>query len=373
MGLIIRNKRFHKPIYNSQFYNGYLDNYMIWNYDAIVDDDFFEFEIEGNSFEIPCSGVNGGGGTYQNYNWRIDWGDNQTSDVSGTGSATKTIPHAYSSNKRWTITINSLTQAQGWFNAFGSGPSQNVTNLAKIKKINSSITPKMRTISSYSHYQMFINCTGLKYLPENLLPETTLVGTACYSIMFKGCTGLQNIPSKLLPAPNLATQCYLDMFSDCTGLQHVPKGLLDAATVLKPGCYMGLFIRATGIKTIGFTLPAKTMVTQCYRGMFYLNPSLTEIPEGFFNATSLAEQCYYDMFLGCIGLTALPRDLLPVTTLATSCYQVTFSGCTNLVDLGNINAAWFTARDSLKQTGMFAGCTKIATPISYSSIPAGWK
>jgi hypothetical protein len=46
--------------------------------------------------------------------------------------------------------------------------------------------------------------------------------------------------------------------------------------------------------------------------------------------------------------------------------------CDKLTNIGNINAAWFAARENKKLT-MFKGCTNITTPITYANIPEGWK
>jgi hypothetical protein len=98
---------------------------------------------------------------------------------------------------------------------------------------------------------------------------------------------------------------------------------------------------------------------------------LISLPENLLPATTLAEGCYRTMFYYCYDLTSLPENLLPATTLAENCYSQMFDGCVNLIDIGNIDADWFSARTS--QHSMFTNCTSIATPITYNDIPSGWK
>jgi hypothetical protein len=59
--------------------------------------------------------------------------------------------------------------------------------------------------------------------------------------------------------------------------------------------------------------------------------------------------------------------------LVTKCYYGMFAACAKLSNIGNINASWFSARASMKQDIMFNNCTAITTPITYASIPTGWK
>ena len=73
-------------------------------------------------------------------------------------------------------------------------------------------------------------------------------------------------------------------------------------------------------------LPATTLTTMCYAGMFNGCQGLTTAPA--LPATKLAQLCYDDMFSGCSGLTEAPQ--LPATKLAQGCYTMMFYGCTGL-------------------------------------------
>jgi hypothetical protein len=262
--------------------------------------------------------VNGGGTSYQSYNWIIDWGDEITETISGTGSNTGTISHTYTDDKlKHIIRIRPNGQVtQGWFNAFGCSISSSISNVGKIIRLNSQITEVMRTMAAYSHYNMFRGCLGLKTLPNNLLPATTLA-EYCYYSLFRECNGLKTLPKNLLPATALAEYCYYCMFQDSNGLKTLPKNLLPA--------------------------------------------------------TALIQQCYRLMFQNCTSLTTLPENLLADAALADNCYYGLFRNCTSLMDIGTINTAWFSERSGNRQAEMFNNCTNVTIPITYSDIPEGWK
>jgi hypothetical protein len=152
------------------------------------------------------------------------------------------------------------------------------------------------------------------FTPLTGFMRTISASYACY-YMFHNCSGLTSLPNKFLPATILANGCYEYMFQGCTGLTAIPENLLPA--------------------------------------------------------TILTEYCYMSMFQGCTGLTAIPENLLPATTMVGNCYSQMFDTCIELISIGTIDANWFTGKAA--QSKMFMGCTKIATPITYASIPSGWK
>ena len=109
--------------------------------------------------------------------------------------------------------------------------------------------------------------------------------------------------------------------------------------------------------------------------LFYGCKSLTKAPA--LPATSLASSCYTGMFRYCESLTKAPE--LPATNLAEYCYWYMFSGCRNLKEV-RISATT-TAKDALygwlgnvSATGDFY-CdpnAKIFSTDSVSGIPSGW-
>ena len=76
-------------------------------------------------------------------------------------------------------------------------------------------------------------------------------------------------------------------------------------------------------------LPATTLSTACYAGMFSGGSNLAEPPE--LPALTLETNCYAGMFANCSSLTKAPE--LPATDLATSCYYRMFRYCTHLAEV----------------------------------------
>ena len=85
------------------------------------------------------------------------------------------------------------------------------------------------------------------------------------------------------------------------------------------------------INAKNLVLPATTLTSGCYRGLFGNNHNLTSAPN--LPATTLTEYCYNGMFSGCTSLTTAPN--LPATNLATDCYNYMF-GTSGLTQEANI-------------------------------------
>ena len=93
-------------------------------------------------------------------------------------------------------------------------------------------------------------------------------------------------------------------------------------------CFAYIFNNVTSlIRVDDDFLPATTLASGCYNGMFYNCTSLTTAPT--LPSTTLANGCYSNMFNGCTKLTTAPT--LPATTLADYCYNNMFYNCTSLV------------------------------------------
>jgi hypothetical protein len=323
MGLYINGDKLGKPYINGIKHNAFINGQKIWIDGPIPppgpvppDDSVFSFDVaDAGSFSIPLAGIQNSTSGYQSYNWIVNWGDGQITTHSGTGSYNVYISHTYSDGKKkHTIKIMpNGNPTQGWFNAFGTS-YQDRENPAKIKKVNSVITELMRNNNSFSHCNMFLNCTGLTSVPENLLPRTSL-GSYAYAEMFQNCTSLTSIPN----------------------------------------------------------LPVTTISNHSFRGMFQNCTSLTFVPNGISRVTNTTEGGLQSMFQGCTGLISLDDNLLPLLPPYSGYfYTDMFRNCTSLTDIGTMDAAWFSARSS-QPMGMFAGCTNITTPITYANIPINWK
>ena len=115
-------------------------------------------------------------------------------------------------------------------------------------------------------------------------------------------------------------------------------------------------------------------INRC-RSMFNTQTKLTTAPE--LPATTLTSQCYDGMFYGCTSLTTAP--VLPATTLVAYCYQNMFFGCSSLnsiVCLATDISAFYCTQSwvyGVAATGTF---TKAAGMSGWTTgakgIPSGW-
>ena len=179
--------------------------------------------------------------------------------------------------------------------------------------------------------------------------EYTFCFLFCGYNLKKTC-GIVNAKNLSLPATTLASGCYSGMFFGCTNLVNAPT---LPATTLTEGCYNSMFNGCTGLTTAP-ELPATTLANSCYGGMFYGCTKLVNAPT--LPATTLANYCYQNMFYDCTSLTTAPT--LPATTLTSSCYNSMFNGCTGLTTAPELPATTLT---NSCYGGMFSGCTGLTT------------
>ena len=171
-----------------------------------------------------------------------------------------------------------------------------------------------------------------------------------FEYLFSENFTLVNAKNLSLPATTLIDDCYNSMFQGCTSLTTAPE---LPATTLAQGCYMQMFQSCTSLTTTP-QLPATTLAGNCYNNMFQGCTSLTTAPE--LPATTLAGYCYISMFRDCTALTIAPE--LPATTLAGYCYNHMFNGCTSLTTAPELPA---TTLAENCYSYMFHGCTSLAT------------
>ena len=183
----------------------------------------------------------------------------------------------------------------------------------------------------------------MSLLSKDDFATATSVPAYAFQQLFNGNTNISNHPTKALalPATTLATSCYEGMFMMCSGLTTAPN------------------------------LPATTLAASCYNNMFYYCSARTTAPN--LPATTLAEHCYDNMFSGCTGLVNAPE--ISATTLAASGCATMFNGCTSLVTGPTLSATTLT---DYCYNGMFYGCssltsvTCLATDISADYCLGGW-
>ena len=214
--------------------------------------------------------------------------------------------------------------------------------------------------SRYDKYSSF-SCTKDCHLYGNIMSlisqdgfasATSLTESYTFCKIFYNNTHICDHASKTmkLPATTLASYCYYGMFYGCTSLTTAPE---FPATTLTPYCYYYMFYNCTNL-TNAPELSSTTLANSCYYSMFGKCTSLTTAPE--LPATTLTPNCYESMFYGCTSLTTAPE--LPATTLATYCYANMFLGCTSLTTAPALPAT--TLQPECYQQ-MFYGCTSLTT------------
>lgn len=201
-------------------------------------------------------------------------------------------------------------------------------------------TSQNPTVTERCFYYLFFNNTGLVSASLVTMPSTT--NSFSFTYMFRGCTALTTAPT--LPATTLVSNCYNAMFQGCTELTTAPA---LPATTLGGFCYRSMFYGCTALTTAP-ALPATTLVSGCYRSMFNGCTSLTATP--VLPATTLTNNCYYDMFNGCTSLNE-------VTTYAD---DISATGCTENWLLGVANSGTFYNYGTATYTSGASG------------IPSGW-
>ena len=167
--------------------------------------------------------------------------------------------------------------------------------------------------------------------------------------LFSSC-GIVNAKNLILPATTLASRCYAGMFRYCTSLTTAPE---LPATTLAYSCYLNMFLVCSSLTTAP-KLPATTLAGYCYYDMFSNCTSLVTVPE--LPATTLASQCYSGMFTNCSSLTTAPE--LPAITLANDCYNYMFDSCTSLTTAPELPATTLVESCYLC---MFYGCESLTS------------
>ena len=116
---------------------------------------------------------------------------------------------------------------------------------------------------------MFEGCTKLVEQPR--FQEDDLIVAAPYSFyqMFKGCTALYGA---YIPAINSAEHSFQSMYEGCVSLTEDEFELSTVAAY----CCDSMFKDCTSLEYSPY-LGAETLVTGCYRQMFYGCSSLNEI------------------------------------------------------------------------------------------------
>lgn len=206
---------------------------------------------------------------------------------------------------------------------------------------------------------MNINCSSECYLYGNIMSlvdsanytiVSSLTVQKCFSSLFKDNSNIKNHPNYkiLLPATTLVSACYNGLFEGCSGLTVAPD---LPATSLTSDCYQNMFKGCTSL-TATPSFKGTTLAQRCYSNMFEGCTSLITVEQ--LSATSLVSSCYYEMFKGCTSLTTPPQ--IDATGLANNCYQGMFSDCTSLLTAPTLSAE--TMKDECYKE-MFKNCKSL--------------
>lgn len=112
-----------------------------------------------------------------------------------------------------------------------------------------------------------------------------------------------------------------------------------------------------------------------YQSMFNTCVNLMEAPS-ILPALSLTTSCYRGMFYNCISLTTAP--ILPALILKDYCYEYMFYGCSNLshIEMLGIAIGYSSLLNwvgDVSESGSFIKNKSANIPIdSYSGVPSGW-
>ena len=232
---------------------------------------------------------------------------------------------------------------------------------------------KASVVGKNAYNQMFINCIKIKTAPS--ISATEIGVSGCYR-MFYGCIRLQTPPSAL-PATTLSATAYREMFSGCKALKSTPAFPTGNATFGGNLVCYGMFQNCSTLSELKDNLfGAGTVLTQeCFRNMFNGCTSLKTVPQGYLPATTLATSCYYGMFYN-TAITQSP--VLPAETLVTSCYREMFRNCKSLnhitclatdISASNCLTNWVT---NVASSGTFVKAESATWPNGGNGIPNGW-
>lgn len=331
------------------------------------------------------------------YNYIIDWGDGNLSNITGYTDAGCT--HKYTTTGTMIIAISGQCDTLG----YGTGTSADLNRWRLMaRKILSfgSMQWKVFTLDGYPNLQylpndskgqlryitdvdrMFNGCVSLDSVPDNLLSGCTINSTfyemfnGCTSLngigsgftyapyqyttdytpydggmftkMFNGCSKLNNIQENLFDGWNgngidddLAYECFNDTFAGCRSLSSVPENLFKNHTYVKSfdRTFQGTELLTTVPENL---FKFNTGVTSFYAtfqgndpstGVPHFTGGITSIPENLFKFNTLVTR-FSSCFYANSGYTSIPQNLFKYNTLTTSdAFRGTFAGCVSLTEI----------------------------------------
>lgn len=285
----------------------------------------------------------------------------------------------YSTNKiNWTqFTLNNATTStEGNFTVktvslavLNSGDTLYLKGNATNYFLDNNTVSKIK-FSSTGRFNTYGNTMSLLY-GDNFANKTTLPSgsTNTFRELFHSSL-VVNASKLILPATTLTSHCYHGMFSECSNLVAAP---VLPATILAEYCYYYMFYNNTSLPYAP-ELNALDAADYCYAYMFRACTSLLKAP--FLAARTLATGCYQQMFRGCTSLTEVP--VLHAVTLVQDCYNSMFQDCSNLkyikclatsISASNCTTNWVS---NVASAGSFIKEQNISWTAGTDGIPSGW-
>lgn len=214
------------------------------------------------------------------------------------------------------------------------------------------------TLSSSSYPVRIIgNPLSLVY-GDNFYGQTVIPSAYTFAGMFCGIGDSTGKSDIILPATTLNTGCYMGMFWGCgsANVRELP------ATALTDYCYSYMFYNNSYITPVS-NLPAETPRRMCYAYMYYDCYYLDQQPE--ISLTSTTSQCCYNMFA---GTQITEATLNPFTSIADNALSHMYEGCTKLTTAPELPA---TTIQTSGCAAMFYGCTKLVNVEDMSATTIG--
>lgn len=134
----------------------------------------------------------------------------------------------------------------------GAPISVSAGDILQLKGTNSAYCNDDYSRSNYfdstANYYVYGNIMSLIY-GDDFIGQTTLEAPHTFYGLFKNSTGMTNhsVHKLLLPATTLTTGCYYGMFQNCISLKRAPE---LPATVLQGSCYRQMFAYCDSLKYV---------------------------------------------------------------------------------------------------------------------------
>ena len=264
--------------------------------------------------------------------FKVIKGGNITIKASNANVA-KTIQYSTDNGSTWTSLTTSTTAQE-------LGGTLSVGDKVLVKGTNT-------TYGTNSYYNTFGGTAKVKVYGnimslisgDSFENNKTLTDSYTFKRLFYGYTNLLSADNLILPATTLASNCYNGMFYECTNLVNAPE------------------------------LPATKLAGNCYAYMFSGTNVLPDCSNIDFTSNSVVSSGgLISLFAGTKVTDSdldrlLPKNTngkyyLPATTLAVSCYSYMFQNCRSLTTAPELPA---TTLANYCYAYMFQGCTSLTT------------